>query len=255
MTDELEIVRRIKSALTDEPRIHLRSHPVAIAVEPDGAVVLQGELPTIAAKKTALDLAAAVPGVTGIVDRLRVAPSQKMTDGEIRDHLRDALVAEPAIDRYEIRILRGAQFQTCREASADSSGRIDLSVDDGVVTLAGRVDSLSHQRLVGAIAWWVPGTRDVINGLRSGARATGQRRGTRRCRQTGARKGSPRQCRSGPGQRTGRNRDARRCRCKRHGKRHGRDRRVVRAGSRTGKQSIEDRRLGAVLRRPDGKIL
>ncbi len=165
MTDELEIVRRIKSALTDEPRIHLRSHPVAIAVEPDGAVVLQGELPTIAAKKTALDLAAAVPGVTGIVDRLRVAPSQKMTDGEIRDHLRDALVAEPAIDRYEIRILRGAQFQTCREASADSSGRIDLSVDDGVVTLAGRVDSLSHQRLVGAIAWWVPGTRDVINGL------------------------------------------------------------------------------------------
>lgn len=165
MTDELEIVRRIKSVLTDEPRIHLRSHPVAIAVEPDGAVVLQGELPTIAAKKTALDLAAAVPGVTGIVDRLRVAPSQKMTDGEIRDHLRDALVAEPAIDRYEIRILRGAQFQTSREASADSSGRIDLSVDDGVVTLAGRVDSLSHQRLVGAIAWWVPGTRDVINGL------------------------------------------------------------------------------------------
>jgi osmotically-inducible protein OsmY len=34
-----------------------------------------------------------------------------------------------------------------------------------VVTLNGAVTSLSHQRLAGMLAWWVPGSRDVINGL------------------------------------------------------------------------------------------
>jgi len=40
-----------------------------------------------------------------------------------------------------------------------------VSVEDGVVTLDGRVSSLSHKSLAGALAWWVPGSRDVINGI------------------------------------------------------------------------------------------
>ena len=35
----------------------------------------------------------------------------------------------------------------------------------GVVTLDGEVPSLCHKRLAGVLAWWVPGTRDVVNGL------------------------------------------------------------------------------------------
>jgi osmotically-inducible protein OsmY len=38
-------------------------------------------------------------------------------------------------------------------------------VNDGVVTLNGEVPSLSHKRLAGVLAWWVPGCRDVVNGL------------------------------------------------------------------------------------------
>jgi osmotically-inducible protein OsmY len=38
-------------------------------------------------------------------------------------------------------------------------------VEAGVVTLNGQVPSLSHKRLAGVLAWWVPGSRDVINGL------------------------------------------------------------------------------------------
>jgi osmotically-inducible protein OsmY len=38
-------------------------------------------------------------------------------------------------------------------------------VGDGVVTLDGQVSSLSHKRLAGVLAWWVPGSRDVVNGL------------------------------------------------------------------------------------------
>lgn len=44
-------------------------------------------------------------------------------------------------------------------------GAIGLSVDRGVVTLDGTVPSLSHKRLAGVLAWWVPGVRDVVNGL------------------------------------------------------------------------------------------
>jgi len=32
------------------------------------------------------------------------------------------------------------------------------TVEDGVVTLNGRVPSLSHKRLAGALAWWNPGS-------------------------------------------------------------------------------------------------
>ncbi len=42
---------------------------------------------------------------------------------------------------------------------------MEVEVADGVVTLNGRVGSLSHMRLAGVLAWWVPGSRDVVNGL------------------------------------------------------------------------------------------
>jgi osmotically-inducible protein OsmY len=33
------------------------------------------------------------------------------------------------------------------------------------VTLSGTVPSLGHMRLAGVLAWWVPGSRDVVNDL------------------------------------------------------------------------------------------
>jgi len=44
-------------------------------------------------------------------------------------------------------------------------GRIDVAITRGVVTLAGEVPSLAQKRLAGALAWWVSGTRDVIDTL------------------------------------------------------------------------------------------
>jgi osmotically-inducible protein OsmY len=38
-------------------------------------------------------------------------------------------------------------------------------VTDGVVLLEGHVISQSHLRFAGALAWWTPGRRDVINAL------------------------------------------------------------------------------------------
>jgi osmotically-inducible protein OsmY len=52
-----------------------------------------------------------------------------------------------------------------REAPRAAVGVIEVEVADGLVTLNGRVGSLSHKRLAGVLAWWVPGSQDVVNGL------------------------------------------------------------------------------------------
>ena len=44
-------------------------------------------------------------------------------------------------------------------------GVIQVSVTDGVVLLDDHVTSLIQKRLAGVLAWWVPGSRDVINGM------------------------------------------------------------------------------------------
>ena len=52
-----------------------------------------------------------------------------------------------------------------RRINEDAAGDIQLSVTDGVVVLEGHVISQSHRRFAGAVAWWTPGRRDVINAL------------------------------------------------------------------------------------------
>jgi len=86
-----------------------------------------------------------------------------MTDGEIRDHVRNALFEEPAFENCGISVRSGGVSQMVRRRN--SIGFIEASVDDAVVTLNGQVGSFSHKCLAGALAWWVPGSRDVINGL------------------------------------------------------------------------------------------
>jgi osmotically-inducible protein OsmY len=45
------------------------------------------------------------------------------------------------------------------------SGDIEFTIDDGIVTYEGVVQSLSHKRVMGVLAWWTTGCRDVVNAL------------------------------------------------------------------------------------------
>lgn len=159
-----EILKEVRAAFEHEPRINLHRYPVHLACS-NGDLVLEGEVETIVAKKLALELAAAVPGVGGIVDRLRVVPAQPMGDGAIRDHVRDALLQESVFEQCRLRVWEKDQLETYRDPSPDVTGSIEVAVAEGVVTLNGQVPSLSHKRLAGVLAWWVPGSRDVVNGL------------------------------------------------------------------------------------------
>jgi len=165
MPGKEDILKQVRGALEHEPRVNLHRYPVSLDLDSDGTLTLEGDVADIAAKKLALELAASISGVSGIVDRLRLAPTEPMGDGAIRDHIRDALLQDSALEGCSISVRVKEQMETCRESAAQPPARIEVSVNDGVVTLNGRVSSLSHKRLAGLMAWWVPGSRDVINGL------------------------------------------------------------------------------------------
>jgi hypothetical protein len=157
------IEEQVRGALKSEPRLGPSFHLRQILFENDGSLVL--ERADIAAKKLALERAAAIPGVTGIVGRLNVAPAVPLGDGEIRVHVRDALINELAFETLEIRELAAGKWQPVRGVPQGKKGSIEVEVQDGIVTLNGHVPGLTSKRLAGVLAWWVPGVRDVVNGI------------------------------------------------------------------------------------------
>ncbi len=160
-----EIVRQVRAALEFERRVNLHRHPLHIDYLDDGTILLQGDVESVAAKRIALERAGAIPGPRGVVDRLKVVAARPMADGEIRDATRDGLVGDLALSECAIAIHDGDRVRTVREAAEGSSDFIEVAVQDGTVTLDGRVRSLAQKRLAGVLAWWVPGTRDVVNGI------------------------------------------------------------------------------------------
>ena len=164
MPESEATVRRVRGALENEPRVNLHRYPIAVAVTGDVAV-LEGDVENIAAKKLALELAGAADGVRGVVDRLRIAVTERRGDGAVRDSLCDFLLREPELLNCTIRTVAKGRVETLRDAGAARSGEIEAAVDDGVVALEGAVISLSHKRVAGVLAWWTPGCRDVVNSL------------------------------------------------------------------------------------------
>jgi osmotically-inducible protein OsmY len=155
--------RKVHAVLEREPRINLHRFPIAIS-NADGVVVLEGEVADVAATKLALDLAASVGGVSGIVDRLRVVPGERRGDGAVRDSLARLFLQSPEFRSCTIRSHAGGKDELLRRAQ-EGAGDIQIAVADGVITLEGHVISQSHRRFAGVLAWWTPGRRDVVNAL------------------------------------------------------------------------------------------
>jgi len=164
MNPRAAITRQVHALLERESRINLHRHPVAIS-NADGVVVLEGEVADVAAKKLALGAAASVAGVHGIVDRLRVDPGERRGDGAVRDSVARTLMQQREFINCTIQWHANGRIETGRLLEADAAGAIEISVAEGVVVLAGHVQSRSHKRFAGVLAWWTPGRRDVVNSL------------------------------------------------------------------------------------------
>lgn len=139
---ETEIVKIIKASLEKELHIDLIKNPIHLKME-NNAILMEGVVDRISHKKKALLIAMGISGTSGVIDRLKVKPATEMGDKEIKNHIYDAFFEE----------------QTLRDIT------IEVDVNNGIVDIEGTVPSLSHKRLAGVLAWWVPGSQDVINSL------------------------------------------------------------------------------------------
>jgi osmotically-inducible protein OsmY len=163
MTDDAALLERVRQALRADTRIGFDEQPIVLALS-DGNLVIEGELADVAAKRRALRRIAEIIAGGFIIDRLHIRPATPMEDGTIRDLVRDALLEEPALSQCRVREFVKGNLETVRDPP-DATGTIDIRVEEGVVTLDGDVIGLALKRLAGVLAWWVPGSRDVINGL------------------------------------------------------------------------------------------
>jgi len=167
------ILDRVRAALHSEPRIGPSFRPERLEIDDNGTLTIEGEVASVAAKKRALAEVAALDEVTAVVDRLYVKPATPMGDAEIRAHLRRYFSKEPSFAGLTVRQLHHdaykpayeTVYEVVAEGRPDALGHIDIEVRDGVITLNGRVPGLNSKRLAGVMAWWIPGAREVINGL------------------------------------------------------------------------------------------
>jgi len=160
-----DLAQSVRAALEADVRVNLARYPVRVDATADGAVVLEGELSDVAARKSALSVAAGVPGVRGIVDRLCVVVATPRGDAEIRDSLVKFIEQESELSNCTLRVRLEGRIEPVHDAGPDAYGEIEAEIRSGVITLNGQVLSLSHKRMLGVLAWWTPGCRDVVNGV------------------------------------------------------------------------------------------
>jgi hypothetical protein len=120
----------------------------------------------LADKRIALASAAQAVGAERVVDGLRVAVVESHGDDVLRDALIAAIQQQRELHNCTVREGDGREPGLVQEAHDDwPSGEIELRVNDGEVTLSGKVISLSHKRLLESIAWRTPGCSNVIDQL------------------------------------------------------------------------------------------
>jgi len=163
MTTETDLLQRVRDVLRADTTIGFDEASLVLGLS-DGTLLIDGEVADVAIKRRTLRKVAAAVTPRPIIDRLHVRPATPMADGMIGDLVRDALIEEPALLNCRIRLWVKGHPELARDPDA-ATGAIDIRVEDGVVTLDGDVPGLGQKRLAGALAWWVPGSRDVVNGL------------------------------------------------------------------------------------------
>jgi osmotically-inducible protein OsmY len=164
-SNSLKLLAGVRATLRSEPSVGPHFHPSELEIASDGVLVLGGEVESVKAKKLALERVAALPGIDGIADRLHVKPTTHMSDKEIRVHVRHMLLEERSFRDLELHEREDEKDTLVRGTPSNARGSIDFEVKDGVITLNGCVPGLTAKRLAGVMAWWVPGARDVINGI------------------------------------------------------------------------------------------
>jgi hypothetical protein len=93
MTKAKELHDAALAAIRSEPRIGPHFKPESLSIDSDGVATIDAEVETVAIKRLALERLAAIPGIGGVIDRLRVRPASPMSDDGILDHFAQDLLS------------------------------------------------------------------------------------------------------------------------------------------------------------------
>lgn len=157
-------IKQVQAALEHEAGVNLPNRLVTVSY--DGRrVTLEGTVPSVAIKKMAIEAAGMVPGVSSVIDCLRIGQPAVNGNGALRDAVCRLLMDDVDFRNCTIRAWVKGNIETLREQGSDGCGSITVAAEDGTVTLMGDVISLTHKRLAGVMAWWAQGCRDVVNAL------------------------------------------------------------------------------------------
>jgi hyperosmotically inducible protein len=143
--DDVTITSKVKADLIESPLTKARDITVTTH---HGVVQLSGFVDTKEQRDEAARVARAVPGVRSVQDELHMKSEGNVAartddDGAITDRVRDALNANPATNTRDIKI----------------------RTSNGVVELAGFVDTNEQRDSAIKITESVPGVRSVADGL------------------------------------------------------------------------------------------
>lgn len=133
------IQARVMDALARDPATE--AYDVRAEVE-DGVVTLEGSADSYAEKQLAATVAKGVAGVTGLDNRIHVRLDTDRPDRMIEREVEARLMNDVLVD----------------------DKLVSVTVDDGVVTLSGKVGSLAERRRAGLDAW-VAGVNAIRNDL------------------------------------------------------------------------------------------
>ena len=137
VSDE-EIADAIKDAAFYDPRVY------SFNIEPrvsGGWVTLRGTVNNLKAKKAAENLANNTLGVNGVINRIKVKGKETPSDEEIKKKLESALTVNAITEPWEIK----------------------TTVNNGIVTLSGTVDSYTEKSEAEWIASGIDGVSAIDN--------------------------------------------------------------------------------------------
>jgi osmotically-inducible protein OsmY len=158
-----EIIRDIRAALERDVRIDVQTHPINVDEE-RGRLVLSGTAENIIAKRLAVNYALQfADGRMAIGDDLRI-DAEEVQDREIRDALAQQLQGERVFSSTTLVVDAQGDGVMVHDAGSGADW-IEALIDNGKVTLTGRVNSLAHKRIAELITWWTKGTAAVDNQL------------------------------------------------------------------------------------------
>jgi len=136
--DDNSIASTIERELMLDPGVRVDLIDIRVS---DGVAELAGSVDDILAKERARRITETVKGVSAVVNLIEVEPPMSLTNDEIRADVITALRADPATDKYELRV----------------------TVEDGEVVLGGAVEGWAERSLSETVAKGVPGVVSVDN--------------------------------------------------------------------------------------------